>query len=339
MRRADGVFRSGLMLFASGRADSARVVWALATDEASRFWRAIAGRAAERAASDSVLATIAARPGYSFYAVAARETLGLSAWPGRVAEDSCGAAGCAVVRAAQALAAAGAGEEALFLIARWAAGDARAGAGGPAPGDLLAASRLAFEMGRPATGTGYAERALRMPAAGPPATQWATTPWAYPPAFGRLLSAAADHAPGLEPALLAALVRQESRFDLRARSARDALGLMQLKLATAREVARELHVAAPSESSLFDPAINVRLGVRYLERLLHRFDGDVVAALCAYNAGPSTLGTAWRSLVERGGDALLCELGANSDARDYAKKILSGRQAYRELRPRSSAGE
>ena len=140
----------------------------------------------------------------------------------------------------------------------------------------------------------------------------------------------------LEPALLFAVVMQESRFEPRARSRSDALGLMQLKLGTAADMAKLARDPAPTETALFDPERNVRYGARYLARLLRRFDGSVAAALCAYNAGPSRLAAGWRDLRGRGGEALVCELASNPLAQDYAKRIVGFRAAYRELRPRAA---
>ena len=94
--------------------------------------------------------------------------------------------------------------------------------------------------------------------------------------------------------------------------------------------------AAPTEAALFDPERNARYGARYLARQLGRFDGRVAVALYAYNVGPAAVPSSWRDLVARGGEALFCELAPNPLGRDYARRILGYRQAYRELRPTSA---
>lgn len=81
---------------------------------------------------------------------------------------------------------------------------------------------------------------------------------------------------GLEPALIKAVVRVESDFDISAVSSAGALGLMQLMPSTAAD----LRLADP-----FDPEENIRGGVRYLRYLLNTFDNDLVLALAAYHAG------------------------------------------------------
>jgi peptidoglycan lytic transglycosylase len=83
---------------------------------------------------------------------------------------------------------------------------------------------------------------------------------------------------------------------------------------------------------LTDPALNLRYGAAYLQRLLTRFGGDLPLALAAYNAGP-TVAKRWTRLKAIGGDALACEEIDYPETQDYVKTILAVRHAYRELRP------
>ena len=343
-------FRAGLMDFMLGQPDSACRWWRGRPDDASRFWWGIARRAAgDTAAGDSALRLVAGRVGYSFYAAAARDTLGQSGWePGRVELAALWPLTpryCDEVGLAWDLVAVGAAEDAALVLGRLAAaGYRKSVAVDPDYCDTgleaLEAARLAYSIGRPGLGMALADRSIRL--IGDPELQrhtaWSRVPWLYPPAYESLFVAPRDTVvASLEPALLFALVRQESAFDPRARSRSDALGLMQLKLAAATDMARQARDPAPGEAALFDPGRNVRYGARYLARLLRRFEGSVAAALSAYNAGTANVSGRWREVRERGGEALLCEMASNSLAQDYAKRILGYRQAYRELRPTTGA--
>jgi soluble lytic murein transglycosylase len=88
----------------------------------------------------------------------------------------------------------------------------------------------------------------------------------------------------LDPALLAAVIYQESKFDAAARSRSGAIGLMQLLPDTAKGIALRTGGTRFRVSDLYDPEINVRYGAWYLRHLLDKYD-DERLALAAYNAG------------------------------------------------------
>ena len=104
----------------------------------------------------------------------------------------------------------------------------------------------------------------------------ADCPAVDPSKIDDLVSVAAQKQ-SLDPALLKAVIRQESGFKPCVVSSRGAQGLMQLMPATARE----LHV-----SNAFDPEQNIRGGAAYLKQMLERYGGDLRLALVGYNAGP-----------------------------------------------------
>jgi len=92
----------------------------------------------------------------------------------------------------------------------------------------------------------------------------------------------------LDPALLAAVIYAESRFDPNARSAAGAVGLMQLLPSTARGIAVRTGGTRFVVEDLVDPELNVRYGSWYLDHLLGRY-GDSRLALAAYHAGPGNV--------------------------------------------------
>ena len=94
------------------------------------------------------------------------------------------------------------------------------------------------------------------------------------------LVAAAALAHGVPQALLHALIKAESGYNPKARSAKGAAGLMQLMPETAK---------AMGVKDVLDPQANVQGGARYLKRMLTLFDNDITLAVAAYNAGPEAV--------------------------------------------------
>jgi len=97
----------------------------------------------------------------------------------------------------------------------------------------------------------------------------------------------------LNPALLAAVIEQESKFDANARSSAGAVGLMQLQPATAKGIAKYTGGSKFVLSDLDDPEINVRYGAWYLHHLMQKYRNERLA-LAAYNAGQQNVDR-WRA--------------------------------------------
>lgn len=89
----------------------------------------------------------------------------------------------------------------------------------------------------------------------------------------------------IDPCLLAALVRVESRFDARAESAEGARGLMQVMPETAAWAAGQIGLRGFQEDQLYQPETNLLIGSWYLTHLFEDFQGNQTAGLAAYNAG------------------------------------------------------
>ena len=92
---------------------------------------------------------------------------------------------------------------------------------------------------------------------------------------------------GIPPELAMAIARQESELNPRAQSGAGARGLMQLMPGTARKMSARLELKYDAGRLLSDPAYNARLGAAYLEDMLERYDGALILAAAAYNAGPA----------------------------------------------------
>jgi soluble lytic murein transglycosylase len=113
----------------------------------------------------------------------------------------------------------------------------------------------------------------------------------YPLAYEQIVRGHARHY-RLDPALLAAVIYQESKFRASARSHSGAIGLMQLQPATAEGIAIRTGGTRFHVDDLYEPEINVRYGAWYLRHLLDKY-GDERTALAAYNAGQRNV-DGWR---------------------------------------------
>ena len=151
----------------------------------------------------------------------------------------------------------------------------------------------------------------------------------FPLPWWQLVEAEAERR-GLDPCLVAALIRQESAFQPRAVSRAGARGLMQLLPSTARLVARKMGKPRPSRTRLFDPQTNVELGTQYLSQVLQRYDGRLEAALASYNAGPGRV-DAWLARGEYRDPAEFIESIPFTETRNYVKAVLRNVAVYRRL--------
>jgi soluble lytic murein transglycosylase len=123
----------------------------------------------------------------------------------------------------------------------------------------------------------------------------------------------------LDPALLAAVIYQESKFKANARSSSGAIGLMQLLPDTAKGIAVHTGGNAFTVDDLYNPEINVRYGAWYLRHLLTKY-GDERTALAAYNAGQDNVDR-WRAAGE----------GIQfSETRAYVKRVEDLKKIYRD---------
>jgi peptidoglycan lytic transglycosylase len=126
----------------------------------------------------------------------------------------------------------------------------------------------------------------------------------------------------VDASLIAAVIYAESKFDDRTSSA-GARGLMQITPEAAQDIERHSGGTTFELGDLADPEINIRYGTYLLRELLDRYDGDTVAALAAYNAGPGN--------VDRwGGSELIVTDIPFPETRAYVEDVLDKRRAYRE---------
>ncbi len=133
-----------------------------------------------------------------------------------------------------------------------------------------------------------------------------------------------------DPRLLLSIMREESRFNPRAKSSAAARGLLQLLITTARQVAEGLGLVEVAPEDLYDPRLVIRLGAKYLGDLQAKFGGDPYAAAAAYNAGPAQAAL-WRKLQPAEGHDYFLSTVSFAETRNYVRKVLNSYERYGEI--------
>ena len=134
---------------------------------------------------------------------------------------------------------------------------------------------------------------------------------------------------GLDPILVASLIRQESNFNPRATSPVGARGLMQLMPPVGRTIARSKGISDYTDESLYDPAINIRLGTNHLSTLFRR-TSNIERVLAAYNAGESRVAR-WIQKKGASDPEIFTERIPFVETRDYVRSIVRNRAFYSTL--------
>ncbi len=135
---------------------------------------------------------------------------------------------------------------------------------------------------------------------------------------------------GLDPILLAALIRQESAFKADIRSGAGAVGLMQVMPPTGRQLARTWGPEDFHENSLTTPEVNLHLGAAFFADMNRRYGGDLPLVLSAYNAGP-TRATRWRRYPEASDPERFVERIPFEETRGYVKNVRRNLGVYQAL--------
>lgn len=125
---------------------------------------------------------------------------------------------------------------------------------------------------------------------------------------------------GLSTDLIYGVMRQETLFRADAQSTANARGLLQLLPETARATARKFKMPVPTAEELFNPVVNVPLGAVYLKTLIDGFEGQIVLALAAYNAGPAAT-RRWLPVQAMESDIWIENIPYN-ETRSYVQRVL-----------------
>lgn len=131
----------------------------------------------------------------------------------------------------------------------------------------------------------------------------------------------------LEPEYVYGIIRQESAFNVSARSGVGASGLMQLMPATAKEVAHSLNKKAPSRANLLTPTTNLELGSKYLRLMLDRYHNQQALAAAAYNAGPHRV-KRWMPADKKMSADVWVDTIPFDETRKYVRRVMDYSTVY-----------
>ena len=135
---------------------------------------------------------------------------------------------------------------------------------------------------------------------------------------------------GLDPYLVASLIRQESEFNPGAVSHANAYGLMQLLPKTGKGTAKQVGLHNYKTESLLDPTVNIELGTKYFREMVDHFGGQVEYALAAYNAGSSRVED-WRSSGSYRDIEEFVESIPFTETREYVQAIVRNAEVYKRV--------
>lgn len=131
----------------------------------------------------------------------------------------------------------------------------------------------------------------------------------------------------VNPTLVAAVIRVESKWQPRATSPTGARGLMQIMPDTARYIAGKAGVPYSAAEELYDPEVSIRLGTWYLADLTRQFNGNVVLAVAAYNGGAQNV-KSWLQTSQWNGTDYDLQQIPFPETRNYVSRVLTDLHRY-----------
>lgn len=134
----------------------------------------------------------------------------------------------------------------------------------------------------------------------------------------------------VDPLLIFSMIKAESNFDEKAQSSSGAKGLMQLMEATAIEVANKIDEPLVEQENLLEPEKNIMIGTKYYAELLKNYDGNMLLALTAYNAGMGNVNE-WikNGIIKKDGSDI--ENIPYKETNMYVRKIINNYKMYKKI--------
>lgn len=134
----------------------------------------------------------------------------------------------------------------------------------------------------------------------------------------------------VDPLLIFSMIKAESNFDEKAQSSSGAKGLMQLMEATAIEIANKIDEPPVEQENLLEPEKNIMIGTKYYAELLQNYDGNMLLALTAYNAGMGNVNE-WikNEIIKKDGSDI--ENIPYKETNMYVRKIINNYKMYEKI--------
>jgi soluble lytic murein transglycosylase-like protein len=133
-----------------------------------------------------------------------------------------------------------------------------------------------------------------------------------------------------DPSLVLSIMREESRFNPRAKSQAAARGLLQFIITTARDIGRDVGLVDLDPEDLYDPRIIIRLGAKYISELSEQFEANHYRVAAAYNAGPKQVAL-WSRLQPAAGDDYFLTAVNFDETKHYVRKVMNSYERYSEI--------
>lgn len=134
----------------------------------------------------------------------------------------------------------------------------------------------------------------------------------------------------VDPLLIFSMIKAESNFNEKAQSSSGAKGLMQLMEATAIEIANKIDEPLVEQENLLEPEKNIMIGTKYYAELLQNYDGNMLLALTAYNAGMGNVNE-WikNEIIKKDGSDI--ENIPYKETNMYVRKIINNYKMYEKI--------
>ncbi len=130
-----------------------------------------------------------------------------------------------------------------------------------------------------------------------------------------------------DPSLVLSIMREESRFNPRAKSQAAARGLLQFIITTARDIGRDVGIVDVDPEDLYDPRVIIRLGAKYISELGEQFGGNRYRVAGAYNAGPKQVAL-WSRIQPAPGDDYFLTAVNFDETKHYIRKVMNSYERY-----------